>query len=313
MKQYCPNVTMSEYDFFGKFPNERSARSYLEQKRWAGGIYCPRCKSSKIGRFGKDPAWHRCCKCSKAFNVKTGTIFERSKIPLHKWFRAFYKIVTARKGVSSMQISKELGVMQSTAWFMIQRIRKAMGNCNNDYIFSGIVECDETYIGGKKRNKHWDKKYIPGRGPVGKKPVFGIVERNGRQKTFVVDYTNRETLQGIIRKHVQKGATICTDEWKSYIGLNKDYTHLTVNHSQYQFKDGEASTNTIEGVWAILKRGYHGSFHCVSFKHLQRYLHEFDFRHNEGNCKYPTMERIEGLVSGCWGTRLTWRELIKNK
>jgi len=307
---YKKNTAMSLPSFISKFPNERAARQYLENQRWANGIYCPSCKSKKIGKHGKDRSWHRCCKCGKAFNVKSCTIFEKSKIPLHKWLLAFYMVLTARKSVSSMQISKELGMTQKSAWFMLHRIREAMKSGKDDYIFSGIVECDETYIGGKKRNKHWDKKFVKGRGAVGKKPVFGKIERNGRVETTVVDYTNRSTLQGLIRQNVQKGTTICTDEWKSYIGLDKDYTHLTVKHKAWQFKSGLACTNTIESVWALLKRGYHGTFHCVSYKHLQRYLHEFDFRHNEGNVKYQTMERVDSLTAGCWGKRLTWKKLV---
>lgn len=310
MKQYCPNNAISVYDFFKRFPDEKSARQYLENQRWANGIFCPKCKSTKIGRHGKNLHWHRCGKCKTAFNVKTCTIFERSKIPLNKWLFAFYLIMTARKGVSSLQISKELGITQKSAWLLEHKIRKAMATKKDDYILKGIVECDETFFGGKKRNKHRDENFIPGRGTVGKKPVFGMVERNGRVKTTVVDRTNRDTLQPIVRENIQKGSTICTDEWKSYIGLQGDYEHLTVNHKRFQFKDGKASTNTIESVWAILKRGYHGTFHWMSFKHLQRYLDEFDFRYNEGNVKFSTMERVENLVSGCWGTRLTWRELV---
>jgi transposase-like protein len=308
--KYSPNTAIGIKTFIKRFPDEKSARQYLENQRWANGIECPRCKSKKIGRFGKDTNWHRCNNCKKPFSVKTCSVFERSKIPLQDWFLAFYFVLTARKGVSSIQISKELGITQKSAWLLEQKIRKAMASKKHGQTFKGIVECDETFFGGRKRNKHRDENFIPGRGAVGKKPVFGMVERNGRVETTVVDRTNRDTLQPIIRENVQKGSTICTDEWRSYIGLSKDYKHLTVNHSQYQFKDGVASTNTIESVWALLKRGYHGTFHCISFKHLQRYLDEFDFRRNEGNCKFSTMERVESLVSGCWNARLTWRELV---
>jgi len=208
--------------------------------------------------------------------------------------------VTERKGISSMQISEKLGITQKSAWLMGQKIREAMGSKKKDYIFSGIVECDETYIGGKEHNKHRNKRFIKGRGAVGKIPVFGMVERNGRVKSVVVPSTTKSTLQRIIRENVQKGTIICTDEWKSYIGLGKDYTHLTVNHKRGQYKNGPAFTNTIESNWALLKRGIHGTFHWLSKKHLQRYLHEFDFRHNEGNVRFPAMDRVDCLVAGCW-------------
>jgi len=283
--KYKANTAISTYDFLDKFPDEKAARAYLEQKRWANGMVCPRCNSTKISKWKSNDGWCKCNNCKKQFNVKTCTIFEKSKIPLHKWLLAFYKIVTARKGISSMQISKELGITQKSAWFMLHRVREAMKSGKENYIFSGVVECDETYIGGKKHNKHWDKKLIEGRGAVGKTPIFGMVER--------------------------KGTVINTDEWKSYIGLGKDYTHLTVKHKIGQYKNGLACTNTIESAWAVLKRGYGGIYHYMSPKHLQRYADEFDFRYNEGNVKFSTMDRVNSLVAGCWGARLTWRELVE--
>jgi len=308
LQKYRPNTAMSEEAFLGKFPDEEAAMAYLENERWHGQIECPRCGSKRIGKFTK--GWHRCNDCKKPFNFKTNTIFERSKIPLKKWLYAFYKITTARKGISSMQISKELGITQKTAWFMLHRIRKAMKGGKYNGLLKGIVECDETYIGGKKHNKHWDEKFIPGRGPVGKTPVFGMVERHGRVKSMVVPDTGKSTLQGIIRQNAEQGIVICTDEWRSYIGLKNDYTHLVVKHKIGQYKNGLACTNSIESVWAVLKRGYHGIYHYMSKKHLQRYADEFDFRYNEGNVKFPTMQRVESLAAGCWNTRLTWKQLV---
>jgi len=307
MQQYRPNTAISIQDILKRFPNEESARMYLENQRWNGNIVCPRCGSNKIGSFGKKAGQHRCNACKKPFNVKTGTIFENSKIPLCSWFLAIYFIITARKGVSSMQISKELGITQKSAWFMCHRIRNAMRNKN--FVLNGIVECDETYIGGKLKNKRRGKESM-GRGPVGKIPVFGMVERDGKLSSIVVPDTTGNTLQGIIRESVEQNSTICTDEWRSYIGLGKDYTHLKVKHKVGQFKDGLASTNAIEGTWSLLKRGYYGIFHWMSPKHLQRYADEFDFRHNEGNVKYLTMERVDSLVAGCWNARLSWKRLV---
>jgi len=307
MQKYSPNTAISIKDLIRRFPNEESARIYLENQRWNGNITCPKCGSNKIGSFGKNVGYHRCNACKKPFNVKTGTIFENSKIPLCLWFLAIYFIITARKGVSSMQISKELGITQKSAWFMCHRIRNAMRNKN--FILNGIVECDETYIGGKLKNKRRGKESM-GRGPVGKIPVFGMIERNGKSSSIVVPDTTGLTLQGIIRESVEQNSTICTDEWRSYIGLGKDYTHLKVKHKIGQFKDGLASTNAIEGTWSLLKRGYYGIFHWMSPKHLQRYADEFDFRHNEGNVRYLTMDRVDSLVSGCWNARLSWKRLV---
>ena len=309
-KKYKSNTAISTYDFLQKFSNEKAAIEYLENQRWRGGIKCPRCSSENTSNWSRKQGWRRCNSCRKPFNVKTSSVFEKSKIPLNKWMLAFYFIVTARKGISSMQISKQLGITQKSAWIMCQKAREAMGNCKNNYIFKGIVECDETYIGGKKRKRHSDNNIIKGRGAIGKIPVFGIVERQGRIMSMVIPDTTKDTLQGIIRQNVERGTVVNTDEWKSYIGLNGDYTHLTVNHSDYQFKNCTAFTNTIESMWAVLKRAYHGTFHYMSPKHLQRYAFEFDFRHNEGNVRYPTMDRISSLVGGCWGRRLSYAELI---
>jgi transposase-like protein len=311
LPKYCPNTAISIYDFFGKFPDEKSARLHLEQNRWNGNIKCPRCGRTRIGRFGKNEGWHRCNDCKKPFNVKTCSIFERSKIPLDKWLLAFYLTVTDRKGNSDVAISKKLDITQKSAWFMAQRIRAAMGSGKADFILKGIVECDEAYIGGKKRNWHRNgRQAVKGRGSVGKIPLFGMVERNGRAMTIVVPDTKKPTLQSIIRQYVEKGSIICTDEWRSYIGLGKDYTHLVVNHKRKQYVNGVASTNAIESRWAVFKRTYHGTHHCISPKHLQRYADEFDFRHNEGNAKIPMMKRIDNLIGGCWGTRLTWKQLV---
>jgi transposase-like protein len=301
---------MSEDDFRRRFPDEEAAFAYLENQRWGGGVICPRCGSSKIGSFGRDKRQRRCNTCHKPFNVKTGSIFEHSKIPLDKWLLAFYKITTARKGISSIQLSKELGITQKSAWFMSQRIRKAMAARKYDYVLKGIVECDETYVGGKKYNKRWNaKKYVKERGAVGKTPVFGMAERGGRMISMVVPDTSKATLQGIIRKYVAKGSAVCTDEWRSYIGLSRDYNHGVVCHKKGQYANGMFSTNAIESAWAVVKRGYKGVYHSMSKKHTQRYMDEFDFRHNEGSCRIPTMERIGSLAAGCWGRRLTWKEL----
>jgi len=307
---YKPNTAISICEFLEKFPDEEAAFAYLEMQRWQNGIKCPRCGGYKIGSFGKNKHWHRCNGCHKPFNVKTDSIFEHSKIPLYKWLLAFYMTVTARKGISSMQLSKELGITQKSAWLMEHKIREAMGTSKYNCVLKGVVECDETYVGGRKYNKHWSDKFVPGRGSVGKTPVFGIIERGGRSMTVVVPDTSKATLQSIIRKNVEKGSVVNTDEWRSYIGLGDAYTHYSVKHKSGQYVDGIKTTNAIESLWAVLKRSFYGIYHNFSKKHTQRYADELDFRHNEGNCRYSTMERIERLTAGCWGTRLSWKELV---
>ena len=228
----------------------------------------------------------------------------------NKWIFAIYMILTARKGMSSLQMSKELSITQKSTWFMQHRIRTAMSHGKYADMLKGIVEVDETYIGGKEDNKHASKKLNAGRGAIGKTPVFGIKQRNGKVVSMVVPDTTKERLQTIIGSMVVPGTTVNTDDSKSYNGLNiKGYTHNVVNHSAKQYVDGMAYTNSIESVWSVLKRGFYGTFHKFSIKHLQRYVDEFDFRLNDGNVKIPTDERINSVICGCWGKIMPYKTL----
>ena len=219
-----------------------------------------------------------------------------------------YLLVTARKGISSMQLAKEIGITQKSAWFVLQRLREACGGKLDK--LRGMVEIDETFIGGKEANKHAHKKLKAGRGTVGKTAVLGMRERGGRTIAMPLASTNAECLQTAIQANVEVGSTLFTDEHSGYVGLNElFYQHHTVNHTTGEYSRGVSSTNGIESVWAVLKRGVYGVYHHVSKKHLSRYVDEFTFRLNDGDVKRHTLERLDSFVSAIVGKRLTYERL----
>lgn len=292
------------------FPNQEVARKYLEGKRWKNGVCCPLCDSGERITVlkGKNLGCYRCNSCKEDFTVRTKTIMERSHIPLHKWMYAIYLLMTERKGVSSLQLSKQLDITQKSAWFMEHRIRTA---CRDDRMMSGIIEADEMYVGGTDKNRHDWKKRNPGSGRTDKSIVFGMKSPGGRTKMVVIKKADYLTLTGELCKFVHPSSIIYTDESRNYCYLKNFFmNHHTVNHSAGQYVNRGVTTNGIEGVWAVAKRGIYGVYHHTSVKHLPRYMDEFAFRLNEGSVNNHTLERIDSLVSMGIGKRITYEELI---
>ncbi len=300
--------TISTFKLFEVFPNEESARKYLEDRLWPNGVKCPTCAGSDRITTRKD-GFYRCNACQLDFTVRTGTIFGRSHIPLHKWIYAMYLVVTARKGISSMQLAKEIGVTQKSAWFMLCRLREACDSDDGRGKLQGVIEIDEVFIGGKDANKHAHKREGR-RGAKGKTAVLGLRERGGRTVAMPISDRTIHTIQSEIHGSVEVGSTLYTDEHPAYADLNGLFFRAdSVNHSAGEYVKGSCHTNSIESVWAVLKRGIHGVYHQVSVKHLGRYVDEFTFRLNQGNVERHTFERLDSFIDAVVGKRITYKQV----
>ena len=291
------------------FPDDETARAWIESIIWPDGPRCPACGSANVQcNIAHKSMTHRCRDCADKprFSVKTGTVMQSSKLGYQTWAIAAYLVTTSLKGVSSMKLHRDLEITQKSAWHLAHRLRKT--HEVGLPLFTGPAEADETYMGGKRKNMTKSKREaMTGRGGVGKAVVVGAKDREANQVVAkTVESTDKETLQGFVAETVAPGSDLYTDDHRAYQGI-EGYHHKTVNHSSQQYVDGQIHTNGIESFWAMFKRAHKGVYHKMSPKHLQRYVDEFAGRHNmrEGD----TVEQMELTIARMKGKRLTYTAL----
>ena len=289
------------------FPDDATAERWFVKSRWPAGIACSKCNSRNVQeRPTRKPQPFRCRDCRNDFSTKTGTLMQGSPLGFRVWAIALYLLSTGLKGTSSMKLYRDLDVTQKTAWYLAHRIREAWSDKNAP--FAGPVEVDETFVGGKAKNMHAHKRkqVIKGRGAVGKTAVVGAKDRaTNRVSAAVVENVDQPTLQGFVAENVEPGTKVYTDDHGGYEGL---LNHETVRHSVKEYVNGQAHTNGIESFWAMLKRGYVGTYHRMSPKHLHRYVDEFSGRHNIRTA--DTIDQMAAMVRGMDGKRLKYKDLV---
>jgi transposase-like protein len=296
----------SLFDLMEAFPDEQTCIDHLRIIRWRDGEFCPHCGGNRIYHFS-DRKTFKCGDCRERFSIKVGTVFHDTKLPLRKWFMAIWMITNHPKGIASTTLAKDLKVTQKTAWHVLHRIRHAARTKSFNAPLQGTVEGDTTFIGGKEKNKHAHKKIPGSQGGANKDIVLGMVEREGELRTLHIPNTKAVTIQGAVRDNVAKGATVMTDEDSAFLGLAPDYSHYTVNHSKGEYVRYTVHSNTIESVWALLKRQIFGVHHWVSSKHLAKYVNEMTWRFNRRDMKVePRMNDLFACIEG----RLPYKVLI---
>lgn len=296
-------------DFADYFCDDKTCAEHLAAIRFRNGEYCPHCRHDKIHKFS-DGKRYRCAKCKTDFTIRNGTVFGDSKLPLRKWFMAIYLLTTSGKGISSYQLAKQIKVTQKTAWFMNHRIRSASKQGSGNLF--GTVEVDETYVGGLEKNKRFSKRMggTRGRSVKTKTPVVGMIQRGGEIRAQVVERVSMATVESNIVANVAKGTQIMSDDFLSYARIGKMFPHSSISHARGEYVKGNVHTNSIESFWALFKRGYHGVYHSMSRKHMQKYVDEFCFRFNRraGEMKNVFHDSVTEMIEG---TKLPYATLIE--
>ena len=309
-KMYLVVMVKNLKDLMTRFKDETACRDFLVEQRWGGVPECPYCGCKKSYKIEGGKRF-KCANsaCYKKYSVTVGTVFEASNIPLTTWFAAMYLITSHKKGISSVQLAKDLGVTQKTAWFMLHRIRESLKE-SAPLLLQKEVQVDELYVGGMEANKHKHKRIDNAAGrSASKVPVIGLIETGGRVVTQVVPAVTKRVAKDLILQHVDRKAILVTDGASIYSNVGRKYEHVVVNHAEGRYKTGSHHTNGIENYWSLLNRGIYGIYHQVSPKHLQRYCDEFAYRFNsrtfsDGFRWVLTFHQIEG--------RLTYKKLIAN-